>query len=283
MQHQPIRLQIKAIYRDLSKTEKLIAEYVLENPTRTARKTINEISNDLNIADSTFFQFTKTLGYSGFKDFKLALLTEEYDPSISIHEHIEQNDDEITMANKVFDSTNQSILDTKQLLDTDSLKKAATILSASQIVTFFGIGGSALVAGDAFHKFLRSPLKVQHSFDYHIQLMIASLLTKQDSAIIISHTGLTKEAIEIAKVVKERGAKLILITSYTKTSLAKMADVLFISAAEETEYRSEALTSRISQMTIIDALLVIVMFRNQKEANTSLEKVRKVIRPAKNL
>lgn len=281
MQTQSIRLKIKSIYRDLSKTEKLIADYVLEDPGKTARSTINQISNDLNIADSTFFQFTRTLGYSGFKDFKLALLMEEHDPAISIHEHIQKSDDEMTMADKVFDSTVQSILDTKKLLDSASLKKAATFLSNANTVSFFGIAGSGLIAGDAYHKFLRSPIKGQHNFDYHIQLMMASLLTKEDCALLISHTGLTKEAIEIAKIVKERGAKLILITSYSKSPLAKMADVLFISAAEETEYRSEALASRISQMAIIDALLVILMFQNEDKANASLDKVRSVIKKAK--
>ncbi len=281
MPAQSIKLKIKSIYRDLSKTEKLIADYIMDHPEQTARSTINQIANTLNIADSTFFQFTRTLGYHGFKDFKLALLMEEHDPTVSIHEQIIKSDSELTMAQKVFDSTNQSILDTKKLLDATSLKKAVKFLTQANLVTFFGIAGSGYVAGDAFHKFLRSPLHVQHNMDYHVQLMMASLQSKDDCAVLISHTGLTKEAIEIAKITKERGAKLIILTSYPKSPLAKMGDVVFISTAEETDYRSEALSSRISQITIIDALLVIVMFQNEDQSNEALNKVRVVIKKSK--
>ena len=76
MTNQPILLKIKTVYRDLSKKEKLIADFILQDPKKVSRSTINEISNELNIADSTFFQFTRKLGYNGFKDFKIALLTD---------------------------------------------------------------------------------------------------------------------------------------------------------------------------------------------------------------
>lgn len=278
---QSIRLKIKSIYRDLSKKEKVIADYLLNNPKKVSRSTINEISNELGIADSTFFQFTRKLGYNGFRDFRNDLLTEEFDAEISIHENITKDDDTLLMAKKVFDSSTQALTDTKNLLNQRDLEDAADILMKASNVSFFGIGGSSVVAFDGFHKFLRSPVRCQHSEDYHIQLMQASLLTKQDCAVLISHTGLTKEAIRIAETVKKAGAKLIVITSYPLSTLAKMADVVFISFSEETGYRSESLSSRISQLAIIDALFVIVMFHNEQDASEALHRVRAVIYPTK--
>ena len=78
-----VRLQIKAIYKGLSDKRKTIADYILKNPKEVSRSTINEIAEKLAVADSTFFQFTRKLGYSGFKDFKIALLTDEFDATIS--------------------------------------------------------------------------------------------------------------------------------------------------------------------------------------------------------
>lgn len=281
MQKQPIRLKIKTLYRDLSKKEKMIADYILKNPKKASRSTINEIANELNIADSTFFQFTKKLGFDGFRDFRNDLLTEEFDSEISIHENISKKDDSLLMAKKVFDSSIQALEDTKKLLIGNELTKAVQIILESEITTFFGIGGSSITAMDAYHKFMRSPIKCQHSTDYHIQLMQASLLTKHDCAFLISHTGLTNEAIKIAEVAKENGTKLIVVTSYPLSILAKMADVVFISSSEETGYRSESLSSRISQLCITDAIFVMVMFHNEASASTSLHKVRSVIYPTK--
>ena len=49
-------------------------------------------------------------------------------------------------------------------------------------------------------------------------------------------------------------------------SLAKIGDVVFISISEEIKFHSEALSSRISQLSILDSLYVILMFMNQEKS-----------------
>lgn len=277
-----IRLQIRTMYNDFSPKEQAIADYVLENSSKVAHSSISDLANELGIADSTFFQFTKKLGYNGFKDFKMAMLIQENDFSaIAIHENIDQNDTELTMAQKVFDSNITTLNDTQILLRQEDLKQAVDLINNSDRLFFFGVGGSEIVATDAYHKFLRSPISVFHSTDYHIQLMEASLLTPTDCAILISHTGQSKETIRLAETVKATGAKVIVVTSQAHSPLAKLGDVVFISIAEETEFRSEALASRISQLSIMDSLYVILMFYNQEEARDSISKVRRVIARSK--
>ncbi|MGM0234100.1 MurR/RpiR family transcriptional regulator [Enterococcus sp. DIV1297f] len=273
-----IRLQIKTLYKDLSLKEQAIADYILENPSKVSHSSISDLSNELGIADSTFFQFTKKLGYNGFKDFKMAMLMQENDFSaISIHENIQKSDNELTMAQKVFDSNMTTLTDTKNLLKEEDLKLAAAMINKSKRLFFFGVGGSEIVATDAYHKFLRSPITVFHSSDYHIQLMEASLLTPDDCGIFISHTGKSRETIELAQVAKNNGAKIIVITSHAASPLAKLGDVVFISISEETEFRSEALASRIAQLSIMDSLYVILMFINRDKAQQSIAKIRRSI------
>jgi len=273
-----IRLQIKTLYKDLSLKEQAIADYILENPSKVSHSSISDLSNELGIADSTFFQFTKKLGYNGFKDFKMAMLMQENDFSaISIHENIQKSDNELTMAQKVFDSNMTTLTDTKNLLKEEDLKLAAAMINQSKRLFFFGVGGSEIVATDAYHKFLRSPITVFHSSDYHIQLMEASLLTPDDCGIFISHTGKSRETIELAQVAKNNGAKIIVITSHAASPLAKLGDVVFISISEETEFRSEALASRIAQLSIMDSLYVILMFINRDKAQQSIAKIRRCI------
>lgn len=281
MNNQTIKLKIRAIYRNLSKKEKAIADFILIDPRRTSRMTINEIASELGFADSTIYQFSRKLGYKGFRDFQNNLMSEEYDPEISIHENIKKEDDKLTISKKVFDSSINSLKDTASLLNIDDLEKAAQYILDANILYFFGIGGSNIVSYDAYHKFLRSPIKCSFSIDYHIQLMQASLMNENDCAILISHSGLTKEVLTLAKTIKEHNAKLILLTSYDGTELAKLADVKFISVSEETGYRSESLSSRISQLAITDSLFTIVMFNNDDLSNESLKRVRKVIAETK--
>ncbi len=219
-----IRLQIKTMYNDFSPKEQAIADYILENPSKVSHSPISNLASELGIADSTFFQFTKKLGYNGFKDFKMAMLIQENDLSaISIHENIQKTDTELTMAQKVFESSISTLNDTKKLLQQKDLKKAATIINESKRVYFFGVGGSEIVATDAYHKFLRSPIATSHSTDYHIQLMEASLLTEKDCAVLISHTGQSKETIHIAETVRKTGQKQSLLLAKLILPLLNLA------------------------------------------------------------
>ena len=281
MKKQSIKLKIKALYRDLSKKESAIADFILNDPKTASRMTISEIASELGFADSTIFQFTRKLGYKGFRDFRNDLLTEEFDPEISIHENIKQGDDYQKIAQKVFDSSIQSLQNTSSLLKNDMLEKAVNIVLKASRLSFFGVGGSNVVAYDAYHKFLRSPIPCQYGTDFHIQLMQASLMTVNDCAIITTHTGLTKETLQIAETAKKNGSKIIAITSYPLSSLAKIADVVFVSVAEETGYRSESLSSRIAQLATIDTLFTITMFKNEKSAMSSLHRIRSVINATK--
>lgn len=208
----------------------------------------------------------------------MALLTQEKDfPAISIHENIQEDDTNLTKAQKVFDSNISTLTDTRKLLTEKDLNQAVTYITAARRLYFFGVGGSEIIATDAYHKFLRSPATVYHSTDYHIQLMEASLMTEEDCAILISHTGKSKETIRIAEIIKRTGAKIIVLTSYARSPLAAFGDVVFIAISEETEFRSEALASRISQLSILDSLYVILMFSQADAGQTSISKVRQTI------
>lgn len=282
MKRQSVKLRIKTHHQNFTKKEKIISDFILENPKEASKMTISEMASKLGLADSTIFQFTRKLGYKSFREFRNDLLIEEYDPTISVHENINQNDSCIEMAQKVFDSSAKSLSNTKALLKKADLEKATSILLNSKSVTFFGVGGSNVVSFDAYHKFLRSPLHVQYAMDYHIQLMQAAVLSEEDSAVVITHTGLTKETIQILETLKNVGAKIIVITSNFSKYIKKYSDVTFISVSDETGYRSESLSSRIAQLAIIDSLFTIVMFADEQKSKKSLYKVRNIINTTKN-
>lgn len=277
MENLTVKMRIKSTYRDLNSKEKQIADYILENIKLVSRSSISDISRNLGVADSTVYQFTKKLGYNGFKDFKVSLLTDEFDSGISIHENISSQDTTDSMIGKVFDSSIKALEDTKRISRGKSFEHAASIMSEAVQVWFFGLGGSSAVALDSFHKFLRTPIQCRYISDYHMQLMNAGLLTKKDCAFIISHTGLNKDTISIAKRAKESGAKVIVLTSYPLSPLAKLADIVLISTAEEITWRSESLSTRLSQLCIMDALFVLIMFNDETKANDSLRKIRHAI------
>ena len=100
-----VLLKIKSLMPNLSTKEQKIGRFILDDPRAASRMTISEMSSTLDIADSTVFKFTRSLGYNGFRDFRNNLLSEEFDPEISIHENVRPDDSSLDIAKKVFHSS----------------------------------------------------------------------------------------------------------------------------------------------------------------------------------
>lgn len=241
MARNTVLLKIKSLMPSLSTKEQSIANFVLEDPRFASRMTINEMAAQLGVADSTVFKFTKKLGYRGFRDFRTDLLAEEFDPQISIHENVTPEDAPIVVAQKIFHSSAKSLHDTLSLLNEHDLEQAIDFMLGASRISLYGCGESGVIALDAYQKFLRSPIPCHFVTDTHMQLMQAAQLTPDDCAIVISHTGATREMIEIARIAHEARARVILITSYPSQHISEYADVTFVSTSDETGYRPESL------------------------------------------
>jgi RpiR family transcriptional regulator, carbohydrate utilization regulator len=269
--------KIRSHYARFSEKEKKIADFILNNPNKIIHNTINEVAEELNVADATVFRFCKRIGYKGYQAMKIALASEVVTPIKQIHEGISEEDDVKTVAQKVFKSNIRTLENTLQILENESITNAVEMIQQANRVEFYGTGGSAVIAMDAFHKFIKTGVKAFAFLDSHFQLMSASQLTKNDVAVVISHSGNNKDTLSILDQANENGAKTIGITSFPKSQLAQKVDVALFTSSDETEYRSEALASRIAQLSLIDALVVNVMKLNKDQVNVSMEKMRKAI------
>ena len=79
-------------------------------------------------------------------------------------------------------------------------------------------------------------------------------MTEQDVAMIISYSGSTKDIVQIAKTVKESGGRTIVITRFLRSPLTAFADVTLMCSSEESPLQSGSISSKISQLYLIDIL-----------------------------
>ena len=268
--------KIQSHYSRLSVTDKNIADFIIQQHKKIIHMTISEVAANLSVADATVFRFCKRLGFNGFQELKISLATDSK-PIQQIHEEISEQDDEHTIALKVFKSNIQTLENTFALLTQAAITDATNALNTAKSIYFFGIGGSATIAMDGYHKFMRTGTPSFAFMDSHFQLMAASQLTAGDVAVAISHSGKNKDTLQILTTAKEAGATTIAITSFPRSVIATKADIVLLTSSEETEYRSEALSSRIAQLSIIDALYVNLMVNNKEKSKDVLQKIRHAI------
>ena len=269
--------KIQSYYSRLSSTDQNIADYIVSNQDKIIHMTISEVSERLGVADATIFRFCKRIGYNGFQALKIALATDAPKPIQQIHQEISDQDDEHMIATKVFKSNIETLENTLSLLSQPAIQDAVHALNHAKNIYFFGTGGSSTIAMDGYHKFMRTGTPSFAFIDSHFQLMAASQLSKNDVAVVISHSGRNHDTIQILNTAKEANATTIAITSFPKSIVASKADIVLLTSSEETEYRSEALSSRIAQLSIIDALYVNLMVHNKEKSKDVLQKIRAAI------
>jgi DNA-binding MurR/RpiR family transcriptional regulator len=80
--------------------------------------------------------------------------------------------------------------------------------------------------------------------------------------------------VEAFQAAKDAGAKTICITNFGKTPITEVADIKLFTAARETLFGSDAITTRIAQLAVIDTLYVGVALRRYERAKESIERTR---------
>ncbi len=269
-------LRIKESLNSLSKKEKLVAEYVLQFPEEVPKKSIDELAVVCATSPSSVVRLCKKLGYAGYKDF-CRLLTADIsanrDENI-VYEDVRPGDSLSSIAKSVSMSNMKAIDSSLQILDFRELEKAVNAISTAARVDFYGVGTSGLVALDAHSKFLRINKASNASADTHVQILSATTLKKGDVAVLISYSGETRDILMLADVAKKTSATIISITKHGINSLSSVADICLSTYSTENLIRSGAMSSRISQLTIIDILYTAVASKDYAKVKPFLDKSR---------
>ncbi|MDL2293899.1 MurR/RpiR family transcriptional regulator [Ruminococcaceae bacterium OttesenSCG-928-D13] len=240
-----------------SETEKGILRFILENPERASRMGTHALAKAVFASPSTIARLCRKMGFENYKDYQRALVAEVAVKSNLVIDQdfeIRPEDSLDTMIGKTVLRSTMSLEDTRNLIETDVVERCVQLLVKAESISFFGVGASLVVGRDAFLKFIRLKKHCQVCDDFDAQLVLAKKLQKNDAAIIISYSGRTQNVVECARALKASGVPTIAITCFVESPLSKMCDYnLFVSA---TEYSSTAgkLTSRLSQLLVIDII-----------------------------
>ena len=116
--------------------------------------------------------------------------------------------------------------------------------------------------------FARIGIMVTYTADTHLQAMITSNLTENDTVILISVSGSTKDIIDVAEIAKKNGVNIVVITCYDRSPLAKFADHILLSTRREAAYEGGSVSTIVSISYIINVLYEAI---NEKLGDSGYE------------
>lgn len=261
--------KIRFLYNEMGSAEKKIADYILEHSGDIISYSISELSKLCGCGDATVVRFSRRLGFSGFQAMKIGI-AQEISSTSSISSEISKNDSCFEIFKKRISDITIALQNTETVLNPESLEQAANAVMKAKRVVVFGLGNSASIATDAAHKFLRLGIDAQSCSDNHLQAIIASHLDRQSVAIGISHSGSSKDIVESLQLSKIGGATTICVTNYGSSPLVEASDIALFTKADETRHSILAMSSRIAQLAIFDAIYFYIVVNADK---TSLQAI----------
>ncbi len=260
-----ILTHLKTLNLEMTESEKLIADYILNNPEEIYSLKIENIAKKLNLSLPTVFRFTQKLGFDGFKDFKVALIK---DIAIGMNIEVEDiSDEEVESTTKsIFEKITGNLKETLSLINYSDMERAVSLINSAKRIVFFAVGSSISVAFDSYYKFFRAGFNCYYNIDSYTQRDIATQCTARDTAIGISFSGESVEVVECMKVAKKNGANTICVTTFFNSPVTEYSDICLYTAPVHSQYQKIDIPSKMSQTALMDSLYLNTVLKNRKRA-----------------
>ena len=273
-----VSARIRGLQTSLTRSETAVARLVLTDPEEVVGLSVEALAERASVSTATVMRLCRALGYSGFREFKLALAFERGRGGPALLEvELKPDDDPLQVMRKVVQSEIRALEETLGLIELPELQAATRALLDARRIDIYGMGSSTPVVVDAYYRFLRIGLPVSTPPDSHMQSVAASMLRPGDVALFVSHTGRTQELLSAAGIARESGATIVVLTSFMRSPLLEFADVQLVTAVQETASGVEAMAARTAQLAVIDSLYVALKMSRQERAQAALARTQGAI------
>ncbi len=266
---------IQTSYNRMSKGQRIIAEFMINNYDKAAFMTASALGNTLNISESTVVRFANTLGYSGYRELQKELqevvknkLTTVQ--RMSIAEGLSKG--EYNYA-KVMESDIDNIKKTISEIDKNSINKAADLFIESNNIYVIGLRSSTFLAGYLcfYLNFLFSNVKLITAGpnDVFEQLVKAD---KNDVVMGITFPRYSKKTIEALDYAKSKGCSIISLTDSLISPASSKSDVSLIAKSDMISF----VDSLVAPMSLINAFIIALGEKKKVDINSYFEELERI-------
>lgn len=285
-------LKIKAVYDTLKSAERRAVDFLLKFPQKAATLSITRYAEQAGCSEATVVRLAKRLGYEGFPELKSevarsakpaseqARKVSEQAPKASEdfeYEGISSSDSTLKVVGKVFETTVGAIRDTFKVLDMTQYERAVKALLKAKSILFCGVGDAALVATEAYQRFIRIGKHCLVSVDPDVQLIMSSQLTRGDVVVAISHSGKSKTVVNAVRLARRSGVTVVAVTNFPVSPLTKQSDIVLLTAAFSEHVTGEVISKRITELCIIESLYINYMIRKGRPVLARLAKSNRAV------
>ncbi|MCQ2487429.1 MAG: MurR/RpiR family transcriptional regulator [Clostridia bacterium] len=268
--------RIEESYTSMSKSHKVIADYILENYEIAAYLTAARLGEETGISVSTVVRFASTMGFEGYPEFQQAL-RETIKGKLTTPQRIEVSLSQISndeIIDRVLTKDIDMIKDSLANISREDFKKATETINSAKKIYIIGVRSSASLASFMYFYFKMIFTNVRLISSNSESEMFEEIIkiSPDDVCIALSFPRYSKQVYNVLSFARDKGAKIVAITDNENAPIASLADNVLIAKSEMTSF----MDSLVAPLSIINALMLSVARQRSdevKQAFVDLEKV----------
>lgn len=269
-------LKIDAMYPQMSKGQKRIANYVKQHYEKAAFMTAAVLGDTVGVSESTVVRFAAEMGYDGYPDLQKHLrdLVKNRLTSVQRMEVAKTRYGDADMLNAAFAADIEMIRTTRDQISREAFQASVNALSRAKRIYIIGVRSSAALA-----KFAAFYFNLVHD---RVHLVDASStsevfeqiyrITRDDVCLAISFPRYSKQTVLALQFIRERGADVVAVTDSENSPLAEHATYLLTARSNMVSF-VDSLTAPLS---LLNALIAAVAQHKQEEVAENLQTLENI-------
>ncbi len=253
-------------YKRMSKGQKLIAEYILNNYDKAAFMTASRLGATVGVSESTVVRFANMLDYDGYPSLQSAL-QELVRNKLTTVQRLEMTSelDKSTVLKNVLKADMNNIRHTINEINNDAFDEVVNKMLAADNIYILGLRSAAPLAQfmGYYLNFVLDNVRVVTSGTSDI---FEQLIHIKDGDLIIgiSFPRYASRTVDAVKFSKERGATAVAITDSPVSPLTSYADYTLMAKSDMASF----VDSLVAPLSLINALIVAIgLFKEAKILN----------------
>ena len=251
----------------LTKTEKKIADYLLEHQDVLGVKTVTDLSLEIGVSDTSIIRFLRLLGFSGYVEFKRIMseqMLQRHRFNMSVGEKYIKTSEFVDKKNVLADVMKSAIANIQSSLENtqiETLRDIADCLSNSKRKYIIAFRSTSCCASYMYRKlvyFLPDVFCCDKADSSVLENMMD--ITTGDCILLYSFPRYSEINFSILEIAKERGAKIIVVTDKITSPLAAYADHLLTASISGVGFTN----SYVAPMCLSEAILLLISKQGRK-------------------
>lgn len=256
----------------MSKSQKKIANYLIENHETAPFLTASKLAKNVNVGEATVIRFASFLNYKGYPDLQRHL-----------QDALKRRLTSAEMFAKTTDKADKTENVIKEILF-DDIQNLRTTLSQVQPEVFEQAVKEIIAAKRIYIIAYRSATSVGFFLEFYLDLVLQNTelvrqadgvsehlldISDEDLVIGFGFSRYTKRTVEVLKFVKQRGAKTLVITDHLMSPLVPYGDLKLIASTGINSF----IDSFAAPMSIVSALITALTRSEHKKVEQRLQQL----------